>query len=330
MFSVIKGEEGILYAGTNQGLFISKDIGATWKQAQIKDTDGTTLKSDFYIEYAKENNFIATINTQSEHETMYLFSKDGGKRWYSFNRPSSCYFFRNIVYSSDGIIYATSSSKVGSEIYKTTNDGKNWSVYNITDRDVDKLFIDNKGTLFATVGESFKFNRTNYYNLYRSTNEGKTWTLLKLKHIRNLVFKNKGCIIAFDAGYTHVSPKEENTEAHYISSDNGNTWEEIFRNNITDEFRSVICSDETILQVGWATIYSEYTPGETWLLSRSIDLGKTWNSTGISGEGISNISACYLWFGKSQAIFIPPEHNNLFYISDDNGKSWKPKIVQQF
>lgn len=138
--------------------------------------------------------------------------------------------------------------------------------------------------------------------------------------------------MAFNGARSHASPSGDFTSYHYLSSDNGNKWEEISDNTFTSEWESVVCSDGSILQAGWGTInYSNNDPSETWLVARSVDRGCTWTSTGISGTSASaggSIGDSYIWAGpKGYALFRSPGSHG-FYLSTDNGDTWQPKTVK--
>lgn len=317
--SVVIGYNSVFYAGTEDGLYQSTDEGTSWKQVPIEVENGTIIKSSSFLKDAGSNHLILTC--VGKDAVRHYLSNNGGQTWHNLNVPTID--LDNYVCSSGRTLYATS---VG--IYRTTNDGKTWSKVGLKDRIIRKLHMNNRGTLFADVSPEFDFSQLDDRNMYRSTDRGVTWKPLEIESVSSLVFTRNGNILAFDGGKSHILSSDEITGAHYLSSDNGRTWRKILDQNITSAWESVICTDGSILQVGWATVYSSFSPGKRWLLSISQNQGRAWTSTGISGIDES-IGDCYLWTGADgYAVFIPPGPNNFFYLSSDNGLSWQRRTVR--
>ncbi len=349
--SAVVATNGEIFAGTNYGLFSSSDLGSTWENVPIKTHHGYSLKFGdvVYVYDSGKNNFIAicvATDSLSMADSLWSLSgssyylSHGGKDWLRFFPPSEVFFghrvsleLSNFAFASNSTIFAVSSYAGKGQVWRSNNGGQSWSNAGLEGQNILSLLVSPQGTLFARISPKFNLSHPDDRNLYRSTNGGANWKRLELQDVRSLIFTGKRTVVAFNAARAHASTSGDITCYHYLSSDDGNEWDEVSDNTFTSGWESVACSDGSILQVGEATInYSGNNSPSGWLLARSQDAGTTWTSAGITSTGASaddNISGCYLWAGsRGYALFIPPSPSNLFYISTDNGESWQRKTLR--
>jgi hypothetical protein len=256
---------GDIFGGTNYGLFSSKDFGSTWEKVPIKTYSGHSLQfGDVVNVYdSGKNNFIAicvAMDPLSMADSLWwlcdgrsYYLARGGNDWLRFFPPSKSFGYHalsSFVSVSNSTIFASSSDEGKSRVWRSNNGGQSWLNAGLAVQGPLSLRVSPQRTLFARA----TFNDR---NLYRSTDEGATWRLLNLlDNISSLAFTGGGNIVAFNGARSHVSSSGEFTSYHYLSSDDGNEWEEVSDNTFTSEWESVVCSDGSILQVGFATIYS--------------------------------------------------------------------------
>lgn len=187
----------VIYAGTNAGTLLkSLDAGATWKNLGSKTEYGIISNITFD---AKRHDSISFI---TYGQGMY-HSFDGGNTWIDWktvkaeeararalqgkgidqsaaNATDAPGQMLTLVAdpSRSGVLYAGTSD---SGIYRSTDDGKNWTKLNIIES-AEKFPIrsvavdprDSKNIVFVA-GKTF----------YRSTNEGATWSVTALNSDRS-------------------------------------------------------------------------------------------------------------------------------------------------
>jgi photosystem II stability/assembly factor-like uncharacterized protein len=127
--------------------------------------------------------------------------------WEKANGP---YAYRLLsVFSPSGSNLFTSS--LGTGIFRSTNDGDNWTKMNTTFSDtIMSMYVSTGGAIFAGTSSS----------IFRSTNNGTNWNKLS-----DTI--SPYCITANAAGNIFVG----SDVGMYKSTDNGNTWIRMNQNN---------------------------------------------------------------------------------------------------
>ncbi len=186
--SAVMSVNGDLFAGTNYGLYSSTNRGDTWQFVPIKNEFGTVSKDLAYVNDAGANRIIASyICTDTTHgwndvgDTYYYLYDAAAKMWHALYPPigitghrrlSPCFVKDFIASRGLNEMYAVVADYwEKSGVYCSTNNGKTWSSVGLKTQHILKLWINNQGTLFATVtskGVSYPNDR----NLYRSANGG--------------------------------------------------------------------------------------------------------------------------------------------------------------
>ena len=182
----------VIYAGTSAGVILkSSDAGETWKNIGGKSEYG--IVSDIVFDATKHD----SVSFLSFQDKMY-HSTDGGNTWIDWSTvkqqatksgvtPVNPVQILTLVAdpSRSGVVYA---GTVSSGIYRSQNDGKNWTKLNIiesaTKFPIRSIAVDPKNPdhLVFVAGKSF----------YRSQDGGATWSVTALNSDRS------ASVVAYD------------------------------------------------------------------------------------------------------------------------------------
>lgn len=174
----VAAAEGVIFAGTNGGLYKSADLGDTW----------TNINSDYYggrglTAYDKDN---IAFYTYTRNSTILKYTTNGGDDWsstpfFSFSRDIQLAEGSRVF--ACGSYYDTITSNSG-YIFTSPDFGHNWNVID-TRYEVKKIRAVNRNIALAI----------SKYDLYRSTDSGGSWIVTKssndyFKFFGNFAFKD--------------------------------------------------------------------------------------------------------------------------------------------
>jgi photosystem II stability/assembly factor-like uncharacterized protein len=144
---------GTVFAGTNNGLFLSTDNGANWSNIKGGLPDTSIMGFLAYDNY---------IMTYTKAKGIYL-SNDQGNSWIPANNGLTNENVHALIRINSSIFAGTDKG-----IYESTDNGTNWNSFNneLSNKIVNAFSIN--GNYFYAVTESDGF--------YYSTNSGLNWT----------------------------------------------------------------------------------------------------------------------------------------------------------
>ncbi len=312
-----------IYACSYQGLYRSNDSGATWTQVGNK-----TNISDVSV-----SGTTITIATSSEG---VLHSTNDGATWTRQNAG----FPSQYVERACGVgttVFATTSfpveelSKVNRQtqggggsnnLYRTTNNGQQWSLAKITFNDGSSIDTVSYASDMLTVGNALFVG--NNYGLFRTTDKGNSWSrdtasFLRSNGVRYLNQSGNALFAIYYGGFGR-------------STNNGATWTEFTFNPYGGS--ALISSGKqalsgaratssaslggTALQVAQSgsTIFVASTDG----LYRTTNGGSTWSKViSTSTQSQSDVATI------GSTVFYPLQDKVLY--SSDNGDTWAESRV---
>ncbi|MBM2816474.1 MAG: BNR/Asp-box repeat protein [Ignavibacteria bacterium] len=314
----ITSYKGFLYAATNKGIYHSKDLASTWEliDDSMKDSSIRSVKfSDNniyvyiyneyynYLYYSTDNgrsweNIPLSYSTYSlpifRGDTIYFgndFSIDFGKSWHysGFKMVDAIVSY---LYSGKKAIYALISGYAGGScINYSTNDGKNWNVFNVN--------LEYPSDIYE-IGDTIIVG-DHYFGILVSTDFGKSWTNSKKgmlnTYINSITFSGaniiigtngSGIMISSDLGITWfqsngISALEVlkivavnnklyagTTNGLYKSTDEGNNWTQILNLLNTDKFAVIGNKIVTVADSNYlasSVMCYSYDDGKSWTVN---------------------------------------------------------------
>ena len=106
-----------IFAGTNQGVFLSTDFGQTWIQEITGLADTTTISS-----FALSDTIIFAGTSGG----VYSSADSGIIAWNSANNGMTLTMITSLTVSNSDIYAGT----IGGSVYLTTDNGSNWTLLN--------------------------------------------------------------------------------------------------------------------------------------------------------------------------------------------------------
>ncbi len=308
-----------IYAGGNDGLFISSNNGENWRSlgnglpkwhsiyslmfdgpklyagasyGMYVSTDYGENWSKLNIDYTVRSFAIndSVIVAASDYNGMFV-STNYGKRFISASNglPEHVALY-DVAIMGDTMITAT----FGKGIYISTNNGQNWIESN------EGITTEKYSTCLAVNGNNLVTNTNGV--IYRSINKGKSWTKISenmpnpYTAVRSMEFiNNKLYVGIFGDGI-------------FYTSDYGQNWQN-YCNPQNNNYVSAIAACGTDLYLG------------LWHFGvfRSSDDGITWKETNY---GLSKITPT-AYYKINNNIYIGTDQNGI-YCSTDNGSNWIP------
>ncbi|MDA9552769.1 glycosyl hydrolase [Flavobacteriaceae bacterium] len=152
-------EQGVLYAGTDDGLVhITKDGGTTWQNITPKGIEDGIINSIDISEHDPATAYIVLMRYKSMDLKPYIFKTSNyGKSWTKIvNGISDAHTFVRVVRSDKkqpGLLYA--GSETG--LYISHDDGSNWNKFqlNLPVTPINDLYIQDNDLIAATSGRGF-------------------------------------------------------------------------------------------------------------------------------------------------------------------------------
>jgi len=274
IYSIVSDNNGDIYANSigSPGPFKSTDDGESWFSIMNGLTPGDN--GGFH---PLNINFSGDLFIGGAHNAGNLCrSTDGGSSWELLNNlnPGSsiiCISFDN---------YENVYVGTGTGIYKSTDNGDNWTQYGMSGSQVEAVTFNDSGHVFA--GTS--------YAVYRSKDDGANWTQLPTGG-------GARTVAIADNGYIFTGKLEGGGIAR--STDNGDTWTYVYPQNLSVNFASTVLFDVN------GDIYFPTWGGG---VLKSTDNGDSWTELngGISYKYIRTIdknSTGLLLAGGAYALF---------------------------
>jgi len=323
IYSIVHDNYGNIYANTigSPGPFKSTNDGESWFSIKNGLTPG-------------DNGGFHPLNINSNgdlfiggaHSTAYLCrSTDGGNSWEPLNNlnTNGTSVICISLDSYDNVYVGT-----GNGIYKSSDNGDNWSQYGMIGSQTEAIAFNDSGHVFA--GTS--------YAVYRSTDDGASWTQLPTGG-------GARTVAIADNGYIFTGKWEGAGIAR--STDNGNSWTYIYPQTVSVYFASTIFFDTNgdIYFPTWGNgVLKSTDNGDTWTemnnnlgrkcvrtvdknnsgnffvgcdyaISKSTDGCASWYSVGLNICGVRKIA-----MNSNDDIFTVVSGINR---STDGGQTWQ-------
>lgn len=262
------GNGGFLFAGTENGVFVSTDTGATWNIANngLSDTVITSFATN------GTSVFAGTFGDG------VFQSIDNGAHWTPVNNGIAMQKILSLTTIGGNIIAGT----WGSGAYVSTDNGQHWSsVKGINDTIITALGIDN-GNIYAASEYTA--------DVYLSSNDGITWTVIgnswqwSLIAIKAITASNGNVYVGVDGG------------GIYGTTNNGSNWF-ADNNGLNYSYVYALTANNGDLFAGTYGYSPLYGGG----IYASTDNGASWKmvTTGLANTDILSLSAYggYLFAG---------------------------------
>jgi len=292
MRSVVKGPGNKVISGTSNGrIFYSDNNGESWHRA-----DTVFYRNIVDFVYCDDGSILAATASNGGVQR----STDGGQTWFCAALGDENVWA--IEKDPLGNIYA--GTRTAGHIWKSTNNGYNWSLSNTvagSNSVRDIVFNSFTNTLFAAY---------NHY-IYRSTDFGVHWEFLsngigEVDGIQDISFNKYGNIYA---------GSQERGGAIYLSTDNGDSWTNMDTSQTFGDIINVGLDD--ILAVENYLLVATHSG-----VAKSTDMGQSWIfiTNGLRTADIID----FAYDSTSNTIYAANQSGGIF-ISNDNGDSWQLK-----
>lgn len=302
-------ENGILYAGTSNGLFYSTDSGANW-------VVGLALNIPIVAMGVHGKNIFV------ETDDNFYRSTDNGNNWQNINRPVTYSKLSSIVFSED-CIYVSSNYN---GVFKSTDNGNYWSAVgeNIKSLILHSMFYANNTIFAATNSDGIYYIGKNKIAWKRSNWESSFFTANSFAVNDNRIF----------AGTGENSIFYSDSDGKYWSKVTSAYFEDlrtifVYRNYIYAGCSNLLRSSNN--GAGWTQLNS--APGsisamaaiddKLYAVNRndglfvSTDFGDNWKKLGFSPQ--DKYTYCIAGYGSN--IFLGTYFG--IYRSTDNGVNWE-------
>jgi photosystem II stability/assembly factor-like uncharacterized protein len=136
-----------LYAGTNNGLYVSTDLGKTWALRNDGFDEGITVSQVSLV----NNNLLASTGTlRSPGSGVFRFDKKSNK-WQKFGAGLPSSVTVNSLVLKDEILIAATAAFDGdkSGVYVSQNFGETWFSTNFTSSEANLLLLSNNNELYV-------------------------------------------------------------------------------------------------------------------------------------------------------------------------------------
>jgi photosystem II stability/assembly factor-like uncharacterized protein len=304
-----------IFAGTTGGVFISTDDGINWKK-KSKGLQYEVGANSFDYEVHKlfvKGNYVYAIITYPTQSGSFpgsgniAYSTDDGENW---NFPDPYQILPDVFLSN---VEATDINCIDNQLILTTQYG----IYSSSDSISNFVSIKDtimcggivrdmavsQGKIFAVLGYGVDQNNT---GLWVSEDQGNTWIQpnneMSLLDLTKIAVKDSFIIVG--NGYYEKNP--------WYSTDNGKTFSKITKEQGLDYLQTFT------IKIIDDTIYIGTRNG----IYYSKDWAKTWKKL---NDSLNNQVIYYIT--NYENYMFAGSNNNLFFISEDNGLTWKKSII---
>jgi photosystem II stability/assembly factor-like uncharacterized protein len=223
-----------LYAGTNDGVYISSDNGKNWTAVNT----GLTNKNVRKLTKSGNNIISGTYDGG-------VFMSSDGKTWKAINNGLTNKNVQALAVSGNNIFVGTKGG-----VFLSSNNGSSWKAINngLTSIDIKCLLINGSNILAGT------FNG----GVFLSTDNGENWSAINGNLTgRGLMTK----ALASNGSDIYLI----NLNGIFISTDNGTSWNEINKDIENTDIRSIIVDGEKLfLGASGGDIFFTQNNGEKW------------------------------------------------------------------
>ncbi len=220
VFSFAISPEGIVFAGTWDGVYRSMDSGNNWRRL---DTPNTGLPQTLVYSLTISPGGTLFAGT---HNGVILYSNDNGESW----SPTSLSLTNDVwslATNSSGHVFAGTFE---GGVWRSVDDGQTWV-------QINNGLVDNHNVNAVAVNASDVVFAATYAGVYRSADNGDTWTAINngLTNTldRALVINNLGHLFTGTEG-----------GGVFSSVDDGDTWTAI-NSGLTDLFVTALILNPT-------------------------------------------------------------------------------------
>jgi photosystem II stability/assembly factor-like uncharacterized protein len=274
--SIVASQDVALACAQGVGIFRSTDGGLAWNLI--------TLDASLDLVLAKGQEFYATRNSE------FYASLDSGATWIlrTTNLP-----YNNSIITVGDTLYLGNITDSG--VYRSTDDGVNWSTANSNLQDYRVLRLGkHKDWLFAgTMTSLFRARST---NVVWEPLPGSVWVDVNtVAHNQGVVFAGTACGL-------------------YRSTNEGSAW--VLSNEGFPPLSQLVSAAPRVYGVAFKESFMFAAMGG-YLVYRSSDNGKTWTprSSGLEGADIYCI-------GASQDVVLAGAPDGHVFRSSNNGDNW--------
>ena len=274
-----------LFAGTDDGVFLSTDNGTSW----IKVNNGLTSTNVRAFAISGMNLFAGTYGG------VFLFTNNGTS-WTDVSTGLTSLWVTSFAISGSNLFAGTNSG-----VYLSTDNGTSWS-------DVNAGMVDPHANTFAFIDTNL-FAGTSLNGVLLSADNGTNWTYVNngLKHtnVRVLTVCGSDLYAGTDSGGV------------FLSNNNGKSWTDVSIGLTNANVNALVVksaedgSGTSLFAGAGGGIWSEVRGG----IFLSTNNGTSWTKikTGL------NVTALAV-MGKN--LFAGTWWGNGVYLSTDNGTSW--------
>ncbi len=317
------GNDSIIVAGTNDGVFLSTDFGSTWESAGLKSEpirclalygnnlfaasyyDGIFVTSDNGATWSTVDSGLTSTQASCLLPTasgLFLGTYDKGV--FSYNNDTNTWNALDSGLPSNEInaLFLNGSNLLSGlmtvGVCRSTNFGTSWYISNTGMREYS---ISSMGSLGKVVFAS------TYYS-FRSTDEGVNWTPIMT---RSALFADMDTVVfaTADSGVC-------------FSTDHGNSWATSPNDSAPLGFQyTALAAGEGNIYLGGAGMCDICNQGGVYL---STDQGHSW-----SYKGLANISALATCGTEVYAANVANGAANVL-TSTDGGSSWETVLSEPY
>jgi len=240
IYSIVHDNVGNIYVNTvwGAGPFKSTDDGDSW--FSIKNG----LTPNPYEYHPLNINSSGDLFIGNEHNTAALCrSTDGGSSWEPLSNLNPGSSIICIAFDPGENVYVGT----GIGIYKSTDNGDNWSQYGMIGSQTEAIAFNDSGHVFA--GTS--------YAVYRSKDDGANWTQLPTGG-------GTRTVAVAPTGYVFAGCQEN--AGILRSTDNGDSWVYVYPQTVSIRFASTVFFDGNVIYfpTSGKGVLKSYDNGDNW------------------------------------------------------------------
>jgi len=290
IYSIAINHSGVIFVGTQGGVFRSRDQGNSWVLKIIDPNDNFSIDS-----------FATSSPGELYAASAYMVfrSSDEGETWTQSNKGMQDQYIRGLAINSRGHIFAGSSNMEG--VFRSADNGETWIPTDLDSVNAMVIAINSQDHIFvATEFEA---------GVLRSLDNGNTWAPIN----NGLQERGRVNAIAFNAlGEVFLG---DTVDGVFRSRDNGNNWQQTNLGLPGAEY----ISSFTFTSNG--EIFAGTFGGQG--IFRSADQGRTWEQV-RNDLGYNEI---YALFTNSQDHIFAGTYTGI-YRSTNHGNNWERSALQ--